>query len=156
MYDLDAVSEPRDFQPEEERRRWLDFIAWDGALPLAVALFPLLVDTCFPGNPLLIAVAGGLMPFLATLYRAHIGAEQIRRVCDGKCPLNLQLALTLAILLMWPFETSVAVLTFTSNPPIALWLIPVGFYAAYLAAAGAAFRTFRPKANASNRDEWNW
>jgi len=55
-------------------------------------------------------------------------------------PLVRQFLLAFAIVLLMFFESSVALLTFAPNEPLAAWLWPVAFYASYLAAASLAFR----------------
>ena len=125
---------------------WLSSFAWDGALPVAVALFPWFVDTFFPNNVMLQVAATVFVPIIAALIRANIGAMQIREACNGQLPILRQLLLVLAIVIMFLFEITVAALTFAPNEPLGAWLIPLALYMTYLIVLAFAFRRRRSPA----------
>jgi hypothetical protein len=113
------------------------FLAWDGVLPLVIALLPPAVDWLFPKDTIAQIGVSVFVPIIAALVRSVIGARQIRSRCQGELPVLRQIAMAGAILLLLFFEASVAALTF-AEPPLALWLLPAGFYLAYLAALALA------------------
>ena len=121
-------------------RDWLRmFLTWDGLMPLAVAAVPALAATLLPDNDAAVAVATVLVPIVAALARAAIGARQIRRLCGGHLPLGRQVALPAAIVFLLLFEGAVAIFVFADDEPAAAWIYPLALYVAYMAFAAMAF-----------------
>ena len=149
------TTRPLDDHPQGEPSALWASLTWDGILPLAVALFPLFVDTFFPPqqgqvHPLAF-VACTLVPLAAAMARAHHAEGQIRKACEGKLPILRQFALAAAILVMGVFEVAVAVLTFMQQRPAQAWLIPLVAYALYLTIVSLALR---PTRVADRRLDW--
>src|SRR4051812_1445227 len=119
-------------------------LAWDGALPAAVAMFPWFVDSVFPGNGAMAAFAAFAVPLGAAGFRAHIAEGQIRKVCGGEVPLGRQVLLAFAIVVLLACEVAIALLTFENNRPPNAWAVPASAYAVYTAAVTLALR--RPRA----------
>lgn len=120
--------------------RLLEVVAWDGVLPLLMAAGPLVVKTMFPNPPVGAGLALVLAPPVAALIRAHIGWNQIAKCCGGRAPLLRQVAMAVAITLLFVFEAAVTVLTFEKKIPRTAWWVPFGTYAAYLVVIGYALR----------------
>ena len=119
--------------------RWLvEFITWDGLLPLAVAACPWAVKTLLPQNDIAEVFVAVFIPMAAALLRSVTGALQIRRNCGGELPVGRQLALAIAILLLLIFEMGVSLLTLAGGDP-ASWAYVFCFFACYLFAAALAF-----------------
>jgi hypothetical protein len=125
--------------------RLLQILGWDGALPLVVAVVPIVIKVICPKPPGEICVFLVLSPPVAALIRAHIGWHQIAKRCAGRAPCLRQLAMAAAILLLLLFEAAVSVLTFADNFPAAAWWFPIGAYAGYLVMIAAALRSPRFK-----------
>ena len=120
--------------------RWfVEFITWDGVLPLAVAACPWAIKILFPQNDIAEMSAMILIPMAAALLRTATGALQIRRNCEGALPAVRQLALAAAIVLLLVFEIGVSMLTFSDDEPAFVWTIVFCFFGCYLVAAGLAF-----------------
>jgi hypothetical protein len=138
-----------DFAPDESSHdatpsrvvRLLQIAGWDGALPLVVALGPVLVRTICPKPPVAVGLFLVLAPPVAALIRAHIGWHQIAKRCGGHAPWLRQVAMAAAIVLLLVFEAAVGILTFNDNVPVDAWWIPVGFYAGYLVMISFALRS---------------
>jgi|SRR6266446_1553982 len=113
--------------------RVLQILGWDGALPLILALVPVVSRAIWPKPPVGVAGVLVLAPPVAALIRAHIGWHQIARRCGGRAPWWRQITMAVAILLLLVFEAAVGVLTFADGVPAWAWWIPIGVYAGYLA-----------------------
>lgn len=119
--------------PEQTRgNSLLAIIAWDGVLPLLVALAPVSARHLFPDSYLAALTAALLIPFSAAMTRAHIGMRQIARVCAGHAPWWRQVALALAIILLLLFEIAVGVMTLAKDIPPTGWWFAIAFYVMYL------------------------
>jgi hypothetical protein len=118
---------------------WSSFVAWDGILPLIVAAIPSAIKLFFPKNDIARIVAALLIPMAAALLRSIVGAQQIRERCAGTLPRSRQIAPATAIVLLMLFEMCVSIMTFAVGVPASVWLIPLSFYVAYLAAIFVAF-----------------
>lgn len=125
--------------------RALRLVGWDGALPLCVALGPVLVKTIWPKPPGAVGLVLVLAPPIAALIRAHIGWHQIANRCAGRAPWLRQIAMAAAIILLLAFEAAVGVLTFADDIPDSAWWFPTGIYAVYLLMITLALRSPREK-----------
>jgi hypothetical protein len=119
---------------------FVQLFGWDGALPLFVALGPIVVKAIWPKPPLLIGTVLVLAPPVAALIRAHIGWHQIAKRCAGRAPWLRQIAMAIAILLLLAFEGGVCIMTFSDNIPASAWWFPIGFYTGYVAMITLALR----------------
>src|SRR5436189_4050402 len=106
--------------------RFLQIVGWDGALPLFVALGPVLVRTTCPKPPVAVGLLLVLAPPVAALVRAHIGWHQIAKRCAGRAPWLRQIAMAGAIVLLLVFEAAVGILTFNDKVPVTAWWITAG------------------------------
>jgi hypothetical protein len=121
--------------------RIVSILAWDGLLPLAVAACIAGVQWIFPPGHLAEFVAAFIVPLVAAVIRAAVAHEQLTRRCQGTAPLNRQLALAAAIVLLWLFELFACVITF-AKPPLTVWVWSAAFYLAYIAAICWALRPY--------------
>jgi hypothetical protein len=124
--------------------RWpLSVIGWDGVLPWLAAATPLVVKMAFPdGHPAEILPAL-FVPILTALARAAVGHDQIVRINHGSAPWLRQIALAVAIAILFVFEIVSAVLVFADDAPAHAWLVPLGLYGLYLAVI--SFALSRPR-----------
>lgn len=120
--------------------RLLELVEWDGVLPMVMALGPLVIRTFFPKPPFVAGLLLVLGPPVAALIRAHIGWGQIAKRCGGRAPVLRQVAMAVAIVLLFAFEVSVTILTFEKNAPASAWWIPALAYAGYLVVVSFALR----------------
>lgn len=127
------------------RDSWRLFLGWDGILPLGVAVFPALVKLLFPRSDLAEVGTFLLVPVGAALVRSVVGANQIRRVCDGALPIMRQLLLAQAIVMLLLFEGMVCALVFAADEPASAWGYAVIPYLAYLATIAFVFVPCRKK-----------
>lgn len=115
-------------------------LAWDGLLPTAVGLAPILVKLFLPRRDAVEVLTIVLLPAVAALVRASFGHWQLRRVCGGFAPLGRQVALGSAIVCLLLSESLFAVLVFAADAPREAWLFPAGSYLAYLTLILVALR----------------
>ena len=120
-------------------RRPLAMLGWDGVLPWVAAAVPLLLSALF-GNDHPAAVLALFVPIVTALARAAIGYDQIAQVNRGKAPWARQLALAVAIAILFAFEIASGVLAFADDAPLEAWLTLFALYCAYLAMIGLALR----------------
>lgn len=128
-------------------QRFLSFVGWDGFLPFAVAISPVIVRLLLPKNHIAEIVVAIFVPIAASLVRAMVGGYQIRRICNGVLPILRQAALAVAIVALLLFEMCIAVLTFANNEPLLVWLVPIGAYFTYVGAISIALRSPRTVIN---------
>ena len=114
--------------------------AWDGILPVAVALVPIALRTLFPPPNPIVPFAAVFLPIFAAMIRASIGVRQIARVCGGAAPVSRQLGLAAAIVMLLLFELSVGVLATTDGEPAEFWWFPVTMLSLYLITISFALR----------------
>jgi hypothetical protein len=126
--------------PNRRASKWLlEFITWDGLLPLAVAACPWAVRILLPQNDVAEVSVVLFVPIVAALLRTITGAQQIHSDCGGALPAARQVALAIAIVLLLFFEIGVGLLTVARDEPAAAWKFVFCFYACYLVAAAFAF-----------------
>jgi hypothetical protein len=136
----DLWREWKSSSPNRRASKWLvEFITWDGLLPLAVAACPWAVRILLPQNDIAEVSAVIFIPMAAALLRTLTGAQQIRRACGGALPAVRQVALATAIVLLLFFESGVGLLTVGKDEPVSAWKYVFCFYACYLVAAAFAF-----------------
>ena len=120
---------------------------WDGILPWVAAGVPMLLNALFgndhPGVVLVLFV-----PIMTALGRAAIGYDQIAQVNRGKAPWLRQVALAVAIAILFAFEIVSGVLVFADDAPLEAWLVLFALYCSYLIMICLALR--KP------RDELAW
>lgn len=113
-------------------RRYSSTIAWDGILPIVIALMPFVIRmTLHEGHMLEVAVAI-VAPVLAAFLRAAIGIHQLDVVTKGKPNLSRQVLFALAIMLLLLVEVFVSTLQFARNEPLTAWFFPAGLFCLYL------------------------
>jgi hypothetical protein len=117
----------------------LEMLRWDGILPWVAAGVPLLMRVLFgkdhPGVVLVLFV-----PIITALARAAIGYDQIAEVNGGNAPWTRQVALAVAIAILFAFEIVSGVVVFTDDAPLEAFLVLVALYGAYLAMIWLALR----------------
>jgi hypothetical protein len=112
---------------------------WDGVLPWVAAAVPLLLSAVF-GNDHPGVVLALFVPILTALARAAIGYDQIAQVNHGRAPWARQVALAVAIAILFAFEIVSGVLAFSDDAPLEAWLVLFALYSAYLAMIWLALR----------------
>jgi hypothetical protein len=117
---------------------FIEFVTWDGLLPLAVAACPWAIKTLFPRNDIAGVFAAIFIPMAAALLRSVTGAKQIRRNCAGELPVGRQVALAVAISFLLMFEIGASCLILAGGDPTS-WAYVFCFFACYLVAAALAF-----------------
>lgn len=136
-----ALEKTTGFFMPTPRLRPLQFIGWDGILPLFVALGPVLAKAIFLKPPMEVVICLIFAPLVAALIRAHIAGQQFAQRFSGHAPWLRHIALASAILLLLVFEAAVAVLTFAESVPASDWWFPAGIYGGYLAMISFALRS---------------
>ena len=116
---------------------------WDGVLPVAVALVPIVLRTIFPPPNPIVPFAVVFMPIFVAMVRASIGVRQIARVCGGAAPVPRQLGLAAAIVMLLLFELAVGVMATTDVEPAEAWWFPVTMLSLYLITISFALRPAR-------------
>jgi hypothetical protein len=135
------------FLPDESRHSTFARVAgniaralgWDGALPLAVASVPPFVKAFLPNAGVGTAVTCALIVVFAALFRSHLGARQIARVCGGVVPFLRQISLAAAIVMLLLFEAAVGIMVFGQGIPATGWWFPIAFYVAYVVLIALSF-----------------
>ena len=117
----------------------LEMLRWDGVLPWVAAAVPLLLSALFGNNHPAVVLAL-FVPIVTALARAAIGYDQIAQVNRGRAPWARQVALAVAIAILFAFEIASGVLAFADDAPPEAWLILFALYCAYLAMIGLALR----------------
>jgi len=86
---------------------WLrNVIAWDGFLPVCVALFPIVLGLLMPGVPDALAVAAVVVPIVALIIRFHVGKRHIESNSCGTAFRALQyIVFAIGILLLTCIES---------------------------------------------------
>src|SRR5687767_13255029 len=102
-------------------RAWIPAAGWDGVLPWVAAAVPLLLSAVF-GNDHPTVVLALFVPIMTALARAAIGYDQIAQVNRGKTPWTRQVALAVAIAILFAFEIVSGVLAFADDAPLEAWL----------------------------------
>ena len=120
-------------------RRPLAMLGWDGVLPWVAAAVPLLLSTLFGNNHPAVVLAL-FVPIVTALARAAIGYDQIAQVNRGRAPWARQVALAVAIAILFAFEIVSGVLAFADDAPLEAWLTLFAVYCAYLAMIWLALR----------------
>jgi hypothetical protein len=110
----------------------LQHFTWDGILPLAIALLPLLIRHTFPDGHMLEVTVAIVAPVLAAFLRAAIGIHQLDAITNGKPNMTRQVLFTLAIVLLLLAEVFVSTLQFSRNEPLSAWFIAAGTFFLYL------------------------
>ena len=111
---------------------WLvSVIAWDGAVPLIVAVSPVSLPPVLPGHELGELTAVLLVPALAALLRAHVGFRQIEKR-GLRATLGRQFLFGSAIAALMLFEGVFGLLHCAGDAPAAAWLSAGGIYFVYL------------------------
>ena len=117
----------------------LAMLRWDGVLPWVAAAVPLLMRVLFgndhPGVVLVLFV-----PIVTALARAAIGYDQIAEVNRGRAPWTRQVALAVAIAILFAFEIVSGVLVFSDDAPLEAWLVLFVLYGSYLVMIWLALR----------------
>jgi hypothetical protein len=133
---------------ETRSYRWrLPHWGWDGILPWVAAAVPLLLSALF-GNDHPGVVLALFVPIMTALGRAAIGYDQIAKVNRGKAPWLRQVALAIAIAILFAFEIVSGVMAFADDAPLEAWLVLSALYCSYLVMIWLALR--KP------RDELAW
>lgn len=117
------------------------FVAWDGGLPLAVAVIPFALDTLGGGWKVIAAIACVFVPLIAAFMRCEVGLDQIRTRVRNPPPIVRQVFLAAAIAVLFGFEMGVGFLLIDGNAPVEVWRIAAGLYVVYLALIWAALRS---------------
>lgn len=121
-------------------RGLLSIFAWDGVLPVLVAITPMLIRALFRPGQLVEVIAAVLLPIALALLRIHIGAKQLARATGGNVGVGRQLVLAAAIILLLLFEMYSLILFFAKGEPSSAWLVPGGLWVAYVVAIWFAIR----------------
>ena len=133
------------------------FFAWDGGLPLAVAVIPFALDAL--GGELLAGLACFLVPLVAAFARCEVGLKQIITRVGDPPPISRQVLLAAGIVVLLVFEVAISVSLKRGNAPIELWRLVAGLYAVYLALIWAALHStsgaarFVPGSPADSREK---
>src|SRR5688500_6397995 len=83
------------------------------------------------------------VPILTALARDALGHDQIVRINHGSAPWLRQIALAIAIAILFVVEIVSAVLVFADDAPAEAWLVPLGFYGLYLVVISLALSRLR-------------
>jgi hypothetical protein len=126
--------------------RLFSTFGWDGILPVAVGLAPLLTHAMFPKRHFAEVVVVILLPIALALIRIQVGSIQLERVCRGDIRRWRQMLFACAIVLLLMFEMFMMLLTFADDEPQSAWLIPVLLLAAYIVTIWFALRPVRTAA----------
>lgn len=127
------------------------FGSWDGVLPLLVSAVPLAVRLCLPKDHVAGLVVFVSLPSLAALVRCTAGIKRLQEICDGALPILRQLALAMAIILLFMFEGLVTAMTLSREGEPVLWVIAGAIYLAYLVMITLAFSAGKRR----DINEWN-
>jgi hypothetical protein len=119
--------------------RAAQFFAWDGGLPLAVAVIPFALDAL--GGVFLAGLACIFVPLIAAFMRFEVGLAQIRTRVRNPPPIVRQVLLAAAVVVLLIFEIGVSAALTHGNAPIEVWYIAAGLYVIYLALIWAALRS---------------
>ncbi|WP_437185673.1 hypothetical protein SH668x_002787 [Planctomicrobium sp. SH668] len=87
----------------------LAILKWDGFLPLITSFSPAIG---FLYEPFWGGVLAAVLPFVNALIRAHIADRQIRKLCNGKCPILRQLTIGVAIIFLLLLEIGCSIVIF--------------------------------------------
>lgn len=123
--------------------RAAQFFAWDGGLPLAVAVIPFVLDALggvFVGFAGLACI---FVPLIAAFMRCEVGLAQIKTRVRNPPPIVRQVLLAAAVVVLLIFEIGVSAALMHGNAPLEVWYIAAGLYAIYLALIWAALRSTR-------------
>ncbi|SFJ17460.1 hypothetical protein [Planctomicrobium piriforme] len=112
-------------------RTWMSRAGWDGILPLVIVIVPTAIRALLPRQDVPEILCVILMPLAALLWRAHAGAIEIRRICDGRLPALRQCGLAIAIILLMLFEFLATITVFSPQLLWEMWPTIVGLYAMY-------------------------
>jgi hypothetical protein len=127
-------------------------LRWDGVLPWVAAGVPLLMRVLFgkdhPGVVLVLFV-----PIITALARAAIGYDQIAEVNRGRAPWTRQVALAVAIAILFAFEIVSGVVVFADDTPPEALLVLFALYCAYLAMIWLALRKPRDDLHAMTKGD---
>lgn len=119
--------------------RAAQFFAWDGGLPLAVAVIPFALDAL--GGELLAVLACFIVPLVAALARCQVGLNQIIARVGNPPPISRQVLLAAGIVVLFFFEAVVSLALMGPNAPAEVWCIAASLYAVYLALIWAALHS---------------
>ena len=96
---------------------WLSSPGWDGLLPMAVALGPIVASRTFPRGHIAEVVAVFIVPMPAALVRTHFGWKRLTRLFTGSVPWSRQIALAFAIMLLLFFEIGISLAACVADFP---------------------------------------
>lgn len=115
------------------------FLAWDGGLPLVVAVIPFVLEAC--GWQLIAVFASFVVPLFAAFARCEVGLKQIKTRVRNPPPIGRQVLLAAAIVVLLVFEVAVSFSLLHGKAPIELWRFAVCLYVVYLAMIWTALRS---------------
>ena len=134
----DSFDEAPTIEYSSRLARAAQFFAWDGGLPLAVAVIPFALDAL--GGELLAVLACFIVPVVAAYARCGVGLKQIIARVGDPPPLSRQVLLAAAIVVLFFFEAAVGV-ALMGPVPAGVWCIAASLYIFYLALIWAALHS---------------